>query len=60
MYKHNVNNSMLMDKTGFGGHGILSLGKFRLLSGRAKKIGQQYRPVFKGAKIGLVFITGND
>lgn len=43
---------MLMDKTGFGGHGIVSLGKFRL-SGRAKKIGQQYRPIFKGDKIVL-------
>lgn len=52
MYKHNVSNSMLMDKTGFGGHGIVSLGKFRL-SGRAKKIGQQYRPIFKGDKIVL-------
>lgn len=36
LYKPNENNSMLMYKTGFRGPGILSLGKFRLFSGRAK------------------------
>lgn len=43
-----MNNSMLIDKTLFEGHDILSLGQFKNLSGKAKKIGKQCRPVFKG------------
>lgn len=48
---------MLMNKTVFGEHGFFSLGKFGIFSGRAKKIGKQYRPVFKGDKMVLAFIT---
>lgn len=58
MYKHNVNNSMLMDKTVLGDM-IFFLWANLDSSGRAKKIGQQGRPIFKGDKIVLVFITGD-
>lgn len=47
------NNSILIDETGFGGHGILYLSKFRIFSGRGKKIGKQCRSIFKGDKMVL-------
>lgn len=46
-----------MNKTVFGERGLFSLGKFRIFSGKAKKIGKQYRPVFKGDKMVLAFTT---
>lgn len=59
MYKHNVNNSMLMGKTVLGDTVFFLWANLDSYLGGPERLDSRVRPIFKGGKIVLVFIAGD-